>query len=89
MENYKLRSGTKDENWGKRNTAHMEWISVKPGYWGETGGHLLRLHFLKEAKRGGYTFVTSYVHRNVIMNRINGEWNRRCAVINTSQKTCC
>jgi hypothetical protein len=71
LENYKLRSGTKDENWGKKNTAHMEWISIKPGYWGETGGHLLRLHFLKEAKRRGYTFVTSYVHRNVIMSRIN------------------
>jgi hypothetical protein len=71
LENYKLRSGTKDENWGKKNTAHMEWISIKPGYWGETGGHLLRLHFLKEAKRRGYIFVTSYVHRNVIMSRIN------------------
>ena len=71
LENYKLRSGTQDENWGKKNTAHMEWISIKPGYWGETGGHLLRLHFLKEAKRRGYTFVTSYVHRNVIMSRIN------------------
>ena len=55
LENYKLRSGTRDENWGKKNTAHMEWISIKPGYWGETGGHLLRLHFLKEARRRGYT----------------------------------
>jgi hypothetical protein len=71
LENYKLRSGTRDENWGKKNTAHMEWISIKPGYWGETGGHLLRLHFLKEARRRGYTFVTSYVHRNVIDSRIN------------------
>ena len=71
LENYKLRSGTRDENWGKKNTAYMEWISIKPGYWGETGGHLLRLHFLKEARRRGYTFVTSYVHRNVIIGRMN------------------
>ena len=71
LENYKLRSGTRDENWGKKNTAYMEWISIKPGYWGETGGHLLRLHFLREARRRGYRFVTSYVHRNVIIGRIN------------------
>jgi Acetyltransferase (GNAT) family len=71
LENYKLRSGTRDENWGKKNTAYMEWISIKPGYWGETGGHLLRLHFLQEARRRGYRFVTSYVHRNVIIGRIN------------------
>ena len=71
LENYKLRRGTHDENWGKKNTAYMEWISIKPGYWGETGGHLLRLEFLKEAKRRGYLYVTSYVHRNVIMQRID------------------
>ena len=71
LENYKLRRGTHDENWGKKNTAYMEWISIKPGYWGETGGHLLRLEFLKEAKRRGYSYVTSYVHRNVVMQRID------------------
>jgi hypothetical protein len=48
----------------------MEWISIKPGYWGATGGHLLRSEFLKEARRRGYTFLTSYVHRNVIAHRI-------------------
>jgi hypothetical protein len=71
LENYKLRRGTHDENWGKKDTAYMEWISIKPGYWGETGGHLLRLEFLKEAKRRGYSYVTSYVHRNVVMQRID------------------
>ena len=49
----------------------MEWISIKSGFWGETGGHLLRLEFLKEAKRRGYSYATSYVHRNVVMQRIN------------------
>jgi hypothetical protein len=70
LEKYELRRGTHDVNLGKNNTVYMEWISIKPGYWGATGGHLLRLEFLKEARRRGYTFVTSYVHRNVIARRI-------------------
>jgi hypothetical protein len=70
LENYQLRRGTHDENFGKRNTAYMEWISIKPGFWGETGGHILRIEFLKEAKRRGYLYVSSYVHRNVIQHRI-------------------
>jgi hypothetical protein len=49
----------------------MEWINIKPGFWGETGGHVLRIEFLKEAKRRGYSYITSYVHRNVIMQRVN------------------
>jgi hypothetical protein len=70
LENYQLRRGTHDENFGKKNTAYMEWISIKPGFWGETGGHVLRIEFLKEAKRRGYLYVSSYVHRNVIQQRI-------------------
>ncbi len=71
LESYQLRHGTHDENWGKKNTAYMEWISIRPGFWGETGGHLIRLEFVKEAKRRGYSYATSYVHRNVVMQRIN------------------
>lgn len=70
LENYKLRRGTHDENMGKRNTAYLEPISVKSGYWGETGGHLLRLKFLNESIKCGYRFVTGYAHRDVITNRI-------------------
>ena len=70
LENYQLRRGTRDENFGKKNTAYMEWISIKQGFWGETGGHILRIEFLKEAKRRGYLYVSSYVHRNVIQHRI-------------------
>jgi hypothetical protein len=70
LENYQLRRGTRDENFGKRNTAYMEWISIKQGFWGETGGHILRIEFLREAKRRGYLYVSSYVHRNVIKHRI-------------------
>jgi hypothetical protein len=70
LENYQLRRGTHDENFGKKNTAYMEWISIKPGFWGGTGGHVLRIEFLKEAKRRRYLYVSSYVHRNVIQQRI-------------------
>lgn len=71
LENYKLRRGTNDNNFGKNNTAHMEWINVKHGYWGEKGGHMLRRHFLIETKNRGYNFVTGYVHRDVILSRIH------------------
>jgi GNAT superfamily N-acetyltransferase len=72
LENYALRRGTHDENLGKRNTAYIESICVKPGYWGETGGgRLLRLEFQKEAKHRGCKFVTGYVHREVAIRRIN------------------
>src|SRR6476646_7718402 len=70
LENYHLRRGTHDENLGKNNTAYMEYISIRPGYWGVTGGHLLRLEFLKHSRHRGYSFVTSYVHRQVIVHRI-------------------
>jgi hypothetical protein len=69
LEAYELRRGTYDCNLGKRNTAFMEWIGIKSGYWGEAGGHILRSEFLKEARNRGYGFVTSYVHRIVIMSR--------------------
>jgi hypothetical protein len=71
LENYHLRHGTHDENFGKENTAYMEWIGIKTGFWGENGGHILRLQFLKEAKQRGYSYMSSYVHRNVIQHRIN------------------
>ena len=69
LEAYELRRGTYDCNLGKGNTAFMEWIGIKSGYWGEAGGHILRSEFLKEARNRGYGFVTSYVHRIVIMSR--------------------
>ena len=71
LESYTLRQGTLDENYGRGNTVFMEWISIRPGYWGQGGGHLLRMEFLNEAKKRGYNFATSYVHRNVIVRRID------------------
>lgn len=71
IEAYNLRRGTFDENYGKKNTVYMEWICIKPGYWGSSGGHILRMNFLLEAKKRGYKFITGYVHRNVIIKRIS------------------
>ncbi|MGA7978015.1 MAG: GNAT family N-acetyltransferase, partial [Nitrososphaeraceae archaeon] len=71
LESYTLRQGTLDENYGRDNSVFMEWISIRPGYWGQGGGHLLRMEFLNEAKKRGYNFATSYVHRNVIVRRID------------------
>jgi hypothetical protein len=71
LEYYKLRRGTIEENFGKKNTVFLERINVKTGYWGESGGHNLRMKFLSEAKKNGYQFVTGYVHRDVLIRRIN------------------
>jgi hypothetical protein len=66
-----LRRGTNDENLGKMNSVFMEWIAIKTGYLGEKGGHMLRSEFLKEARRRGYTYVTSYYQRELIKHRKN------------------
>jgi hypothetical protein len=49
----------------------MEWIGIKTGFWGENGGHILRSEFLNEAKLRGYSYLSGYVHRNVIEHRVN------------------
>lgn len=66
-----LRRGTYDENLGKMNSIFMEWIAIETGYHGEKGGHMLRSEFLKEARRRGYTYVTSYYQRELIIHRKN------------------
>ena len=71
LEYYKLRRGTMEENFGQNNTIFLERINIKTGYWGESGGHNLRMKFLTEAKKNGYKFVTGYVHRDVLIRRIN------------------
>jgi hypothetical protein len=64
-----LRDGTYDENIGKKNSVFMEWMAIQTGYQGEKGGHMLRSEFLKEARRRGYVFVTSYYQRELIIHR--------------------
>jgi hypothetical protein len=70
LEKYTLRRGTYDHNNGKGTTAYLEGISIRQGYWGESGGHLLRMQFLNEAIKHGYRLVTGYAHRKVVYQRI-------------------
>jgi len=70
LEKYRLRRGTYDHNIGKGNTVYLEGISIRQGFWGETGGHLLRMQFLNEAIKQGYRLLTGYAHREVVMQRI-------------------
>jgi hypothetical protein len=70
LEKCRLRRGTSDHNVGKGNTAYLEGIGIKQGFWGETGGHLLRMRFLDEAIKHGYRFVTGYAHRDVVIQRM-------------------
>lgn len=69
LEQYQLRPGTIDTNFGSMNTAYLEGVSVTEGFWGGTGGHFLRIKFLNEAINSGYRFVTGYAHRDVILQR--------------------
>lgn len=69
LEQYRLRRGTNDANHGKKNTVFLESMYIRSGYWGEKGGHLLRLYFLTRSKELGYEYVTGYVHRDVLLRR--------------------
>ncbi|HSA75554.1 MAG TPA: hypothetical protein VLE21_05130 [Candidatus Nitrosocosmicus sp.] len=69
LEQYQLRPGTVDPNFGSMNTAYLEGVSVREGFWGGTGGHFLRVKFLNEAINSDYRFVTGYAHRDVILQR--------------------
>lgn len=69
LEQYQLRPGTIDLNYGLKNTVYLEGMSVTEGFWGGTAGHFLRIKFLNEAMNSGYKFVTGYAHRDVILQR--------------------
>lgn len=70
LENYELRDGTIDLNYGLHNTIYLEGLYVSEGYNRERGGHMLRIKFIIESQRRGYKFVTGYTHRDVILKRI-------------------
>lgn len=69
LENYTLRPGTVDTNMGLMNTIYLEGVSILEGYWGESCGHFLRIKFLNESLKKGFTYVTGYTHRDVIEER--------------------
>lgn len=69
LEDYKLRPGILEENYGMFNTIFQEPTSLKNGYWGQKGGHEIRLLFAIQAEAKGYKFLTSFAHRDVIQRR--------------------
>lgn len=70
LEGYKHRAQQYDKNYGMFNTAFLEPIALKTGYYGLKGGHELRLLFSIQAEAKGYKFLTGFAQRNLIPKRI-------------------
>jgi hypothetical protein len=70
LETYKLRVEINDINYGKKNTAFMEPLAIRMGYWGQRGGREMRLLFNMQAQSKGYKYLTSFALRDVISSRI-------------------
>ena len=63
-------SEIKDANYGLNNTAFMEPLAIRMGYWGQSGGREMRLLFNMQAQAKGYKYLTSFALRDVISSRI-------------------
>ena len=70
LETYKLRPEIKDDNYGLNNTAFMEPLAIRMGYWGQSGGREMRLLFNMQAQAKGFKYLTSFALRDVISSRI-------------------
>ncbi len=70
LEAYKLRPEINDVNYGLKNTAFMEPLAIRMGYWGQRGGREMRLLFNMQAQSKGYKYLTSFALRDVIASRI-------------------
>jgi hypothetical protein len=70
LEAYKLRHEISDVNYGLNNTAFMEPLSIRMGYWGQSGGREMRMLFNMQAQAKGYKYLTSFALRDVISSRI-------------------
>jgi hypothetical protein len=75
IENYKIRSGVNDPHFGKGDTAFLEPIALKMGYWGLKGGREMRLLFLMQAQSKGYKYLSSFALRDVIEERMRRNEN--------------
>ena len=73
LEKYNFRTKIDDENYGKNNTAFLEPIAIKNGYWGFHGGREIRQLFLMQVQSQGFTYMTSFAMRDVIQHRIDSE----------------
>jgi hypothetical protein len=70
LETYTLRPEINDANYGLKNTAFMEPLAIRMGYWGQSGGREMRLLFNMQAQAKGYKYLTSFALRDVIASRI-------------------
>jgi hypothetical protein len=70
LEDYKQRAQNFDKNYGMFNTVFLEPIALKTGYYGQKGGHEIRLLFAFQAEAKGYKFLTSFAQRELIQKRI-------------------
>jgi hypothetical protein len=70
LEDYRLRPEIQDKNHGMFNTIFLEPLALKTGYWGQKGGHDMRLLFTMQAAAKGYKYLTSFALRDVIENRM-------------------
>ena len=73
LEKYNFQLKINDENHGKNNTAFLEPLALKNGYWGFHGGREIRQLFLMQVQSQGYEYMTSFALRDVIEYRIKNE----------------
>lgn len=71
LESYELRPEIKDENYGLNNTAFLEPLALKVGYWGLHGGSEMRHLFIMQAHAKKFKYLTSFALRDVIRKRIS------------------
>ena len=70
IEGYGLRPDLNEPNYGLSNTAFLEPIAIRMGYWGQRGGREMRLLFTMQAQAKGYKYLASFALRDVISSRI-------------------
>lgn len=78
LEDYKHRAQNFDKNYGMFNTVFLEPIALKTGYYGQGGGHEIRLLFTIQAEAKGYKFLTSFALRELIQKRIERNERIEC-----------
>lgn len=75
LELYKLRPEIRDENYGLYNTAFLEPLALKMGYWGLHGGSEMRHLFTMQAHAKKFKYLTSFALRDVVRKRMESHEN--------------
>ena len=75
LESYTFRPEIRDENYGLNNTAFLEPVALKMGYWGLRGGSEMRHLFTMQAHSKKFKYLTSFALRDVIRKRVESHEN--------------